>query len=1031
MLAFKLLGQVVLSIDGTPLDQFRSQKEAALLVYLAHSGEIHQRDFLAELLWESNSTKQSLTNLRTVLSRLRKKVNGALNITRTTIELTRENRQQVDSVRLWQALESLREIDSAATAEALQTALECYEGQFLANFYLDNAPQFNDWAIQTREQIHRRVLSAYDRLGQFLWQTNDVINGIIIARRWIDVDEFDEAAHLLLIQFLLQGGYTHEALAHYDYCVKLLREELGIEPSAEMTALIKEAQPQPTAAAAPPAAVLPTTAARQHNLPIEYDQFFGRRQVIEEIQIRLDQPWCRLVTIMGQGGVGKTRLALNIARSRLRQYPDGVWLVELGNIDPQDEDIAEAIAVEIATTLELRLTGSTTPAAQLVSHLQHKQAMLILDNFEHLLDDGVQTVLDLVQGCEKVQMLITSREPLRIRAEWTITLTGLNYPINEQDELPSEAVDLFVARRAQQKYATIAAESLTAIRTICQMVEGLPLAIELAAAMTRHSTAAAVADSLRDGFDALTPSLRDIPARHRGMHIVFEMSWQMLTPVLQQRLARLAIFRGGFSATAAWEIAEADENHLAALVEKSLLRHHNGLERYTLHPIIQAYAAIKQSAADSTAQKHGRYYLSQLAKHREPLQKHRPQASMNILEPDIENIRLAWQTSLAGRETAYLNDALMALSTYYQLRGLAHEGDSVMHATMDQAAAWGDESTSFAARAGLERARFQNRLGQARLAIQTVQIALKLAVQSKDRWAQAMALVWWGESLWRLGDYSTAETKLTTALKQAHAINSVEIVGWCHHQLGIINDIQSRYELALDHFEEAQAVWEELDHAQNLSNTLNSIGVVNTNKDDLPAAQQAMEQALMLCETIGNRHVQASLLNNLSRIAIDRGDYAGAQYYLNLGLKLAVLNGNVTGQVDVYLNIGVIHHHQGELGLAQSSLEKALESAQEIGNRSRAALAMLNLAKVKQKQNKLEQSHSFYNQALEIANQDNLPNLECEALLGLAELLSQEDAQKAKQSSAQAVTLAATIKNPTLLERAHALDQQLRTIVSQ
>ncbi|MBP8000837.1 MAG: tetratricopeptide repeat protein [Chloroflexi bacterium] len=1013
MLSFSLLGQVVLSLDGVPLSQFRSQKEAALLIYLAHTGQTHSRDFLADLLWESRSTKQSLSNLRTILSRLRKQVGDELLITQKTVSLTTENQQDVDSLRLVQTLTNLGPVDSDAAATALHTTLATYQGEFLAHFSLPDAPQFNAWATQTREQIRRQVIAAYDRLGQYRLKSGQVDDGIQVARRWLQVDALDETAHTLLIQLLLKAGRGREALTHYDDCAHLLRTELGIEPPAPLTALIKTIQP-------PPATPAYRASTVRHNLPPETDQFFGRQTVQQEIYIRLDQPWCRVVTLVGQGGVGKTRLATTIARSRLRQYPDGVWLVELADIDPDDDDVAEAIAVEIATVLDMRLTGSETPAQQLLNHLKYKQILLVLDNFEHLLG-GIQLVQEMIQQCETVQLLVTSREALRLRAEWTVALNGLSYPPSDSDELPSEAVELFGARYAQQQHEPVAADDLLAVRTICRMVEGLPLAIELAAALTRHTSPRVVADRLRDGFDALTTSLRDVPERHRGLHVVFEMSWRTLTPALQQCLARLALFRGGFTQTAAQQITHAAADQITALGDKSLLTYQATTDRYTLHPIIRAYAAAHLPPTDPTPSQHAHYYLTLLAQHTEPLQKSAPQHSINVVEPDMDNVRLAWQTGLAEGKADLLFDALTSLSIYYQLRGLAHEAEAIMHTTVSTATAWGTAGLTLATHAGLERARFQNRLGQYRPAMQAVQTALKLAAQGGDRWAEGMGQVLWGESLWRLGEYDAAAAKLNHALTVAQAIDATLIIGWCHHHLGIINDIQSRYTIAHDHLQQACAAWQKTGNAQALNGSLNSIGLVCYHQGELKAAQDAWEKAQVICEQLGDHHRQSALVNNLSIIATEQGDYLGAQYYLQLGLELATTSGNLVGQGDIFINLGKNYHLQGELELARENLEQGLRIAELIGNRSSTAMAMIDLAENQKEQGNFERAQTLYSHALKIARENNLRYAECDALIGMAELLGTIRAKEAGQYGAEAVALAREIQNPRFLERARAI----------
>ncbi|GJM41587.1 MAG: transcriptional activator [Ardenticatenaceae bacterium] len=1017
MLSFTFLGQTVLFKNGAPLSNFRSQKEASLLIYLAHTGQTQQREFLAELLWDSSSTKQALSNLRTVLTRLRKQINADLIITRKTLSLSPESLQQIDSAILLQTLASTGQIDSDAKAEPLLIALESYQGAFLADFHMSDAPRFEAWVITTREHIHRQVMAAFNKLAQYAQTRGNSEQGIAIAQRWLQADALNEAAHTLLIRLKIQQGNVREAIEHYTHAANLLKTELDIEPPAEMQALIEAVRPKPVS--------LPRPAnVTRHNLPAAHDQFFGRKNAQQEIHTRLDQPWCRLVTIFGQGGVGKTRLAATIAHSRLSQYPDGVWLVELENIDEDDEDLAEAIAVEIATILDMRLSGSVKPVDQLLDHLQHKQMMLVLDNFEHLLE-GVALVMDIVQRCDKVQLLITSREALRIRAEWAIALTGLGYPSSYEDAVQSEAVELFVARQAQQRRGELTEEEVTAVYQICRLVEGLPLAIELAAALTRHATCAEVANQLHEGFDLLATSLRDMPQRHRSLQVVFEMSWQTLAPELQGQLAQISIFRSGFDETAVSHITEATNHHLAELIDKSLLTYHPETARYTLHPVIRSYAAGKRPSDDPTPQKHAHYFLNLLAQHTEPLQKEAPQKSMYMLEPDIENIRRAWQTGLSERQTDFLFDALTSLSIYYQLRGLAREGEAVMHTTLRLAMAWGDKGIQLAARAGLEQARFLNRLGHYRPAIRIIKTMLKLAKDGNDHWAEGMGYVWWGESLWRLGKYATAKEKLAHALNIGNKLDITEINGWAHHQLGIIHDIQGSYDAAHNNLEKACASWQVLNHARILSVSLNSIGLVYRNQGDLSSAKRAMEKALAICVQQENRYLEAMLLNNLSSLLIFQGDYFGAQYYLQLGLELAKINGSLASQSDIYINMGENYRLQEAHELAIQHFEKGLKIAESIGNLPSIAEALCKLADLKRIQNNLIGAETTYNQALAIARNNNLKPLEFEVLIGLIRLFHVLDTLKAQEYGQEVENLAKQIGHPNLLKRVEEISRDL------
>ena len=1014
MLSFRLLGHAELLLDGEPLRRFRSQKELALLIYLAHTGQAHRRDMIADLLWKSDTPKQALSNLRTVLARVQQHVGNDLLVTARSLELAPASRGAVDSRQLLEALAGAGAISSAAAAKTASSALACYRGDFLAGLHVRNAPLFDEWAAQEREHIHREVVAAYAKLARYLQSAGECERGVAVARRWLQIDSLDEAAHTALLEFLLASGSSREALAHYQRSAELLRTELGIEPPAAMTALISNLQPRRAATPRP-------LALARHNLPAPHDQFVGRETTQHSIHLRLDQAWCRLVTLVGPGGVGKTRLATTVARERLQRYPDGVWLVDLADIDPNDENLAEAIAVEIAAVLDLRFAGAATPETQVLDYLQHKQALLILDNFEHVLE-GSQVVSAITQRCENVQLLATSREALRLRAEWVVTLGGLSHA----DDGPAEAAELFAARWQQQHAGTLAGDELAAARDICQMVEGLPLAIELAAALTRQATARSIADSLHSGFGALTAPMRDRPERHQSMQIVFEMSWRTLAPALRHVLARLSVFRGGFTAAAAREVAGAEAGQLGALAEKSLLAYRADAERYTLHPVIRAFAAARRPLSDPTPERHAQFFLALLAAHAAPLQGHSPQDSMALLEPDAENMRLAWQTGIALRRADWLGDALTALSIYYQLRGLAREGEAVMHASAEAAAGWNARDVALlAARAGVERARFQNRLGQHWPAMQSAQAALKLAAASHDRWAEGMAYVWWGESLWRLGKYDAARANLDHALAAAQAIGSSEIAGWVQHHLGIIDDIQGHYAAAHGHLQRACDAWRSLGNATTLSVSLNSLGLVCHHEGDLKAAQQCMEHALRLCEQIDNRHLQALLFNNLSIVATEQADYSGAQQYLQHGLELAISSGNATGQAEMYNNLGRNALLQGQVDRAVEYQEQALQLFERLGSRAHMATAMLNLADAKRELGDAQRAEALYRQALQIAQHDKLQRAECLVSIALAELLAGSDPRQARHLIAGACTAAEALGNPDLIERARAIARAL------
>lgn len=383
------------------------------------------------------------------------------------------------------------------------------------------------------------------------------------------------------------------------------------------------------------------------HLPTYPTPFIGRKDELAQISALLADPACRLLTLVGPGGIGKTRLALQSATGLSSLFPHGIYFMALSGVGS-----ADLIAPAIASVLPIRF-GAEDLQSQIIRYLVNKQTLLIMDNFEHLLA-GVDTLTDILQSVAEVKFLVTSRERLNLREEWALALEGLAFP-HDQTPAPLErysAVELFVQRARQVRANFSLRENADAVKIVCQCVEGMPLGIELAVTWLRAMSCRQIAARMESSVDFLATPLRNVPERHRSLRAVFEWSWGLLAEAERDVLMKLSVFRGGFDLDAAAEVAGASLTILAALADKSLIRVKDD-GRYDLHELLRQYAADKLASvgATSTTEEQHLDYFVKLA---EQADKHVWSADHLVwfdrLEVEWDNLRAALARTLQ-RET--------------------------------------------------------------------------------------------------------------------------------------------------------------------------------------------------------------------------------------------------------------------------------------------------------------------------------------------------------------------------------------------
>lgn len=599
VLRIELLGALQVTVDGNTA-VFRTDALRVLLAYLAaHRGTPQRRDRLAGLLAPDKPDKEALTYLRNRLTRLRKAVGDDVatrpwfDIDRKQIGLREGDDIFVDVVELAQLLRAVeshphRTLAGCPTCLAkLDVVEELVRGEFLAGLNFPSET-WEAWLLAQREHYAQSGLAGLTWLREARLARGEYTAVVNIAQKQLGLEPWLEGAHRAIMQAQAALGDRTAALAQYALCEQVLADELGVEPEEE-TVDLREAieQNDPSYFIFHPSS-FPT------NLPAEMGRFIGREAEQAALLARLVDPHYRLVTLVGVGGVGKTRLAVEVGRQVGLSFPDGVWLVSLAGLAGAD---GEQVQTAVGEAMGLGEGEKQLTAVQVLNLLRDKQALLILDNCESVLaaPDALDFIPTWLRRAPQVAILATSREPLNLTAEAVVGLAGL--PVGEED---NTAVALFAERgQMARDDFRVSDENVAQVRDICHLVDGSPLGIALAAAWVRRRSLAQIGAGIRQSLDFLTTRWRDVAPRHQSMRAVFETSWQLLAVEEQAVLAALSVFPASFDADAAQTIVGASFFELDGLCEKSLVQQDAAGERYDLHSLVRQFAAEKLGARET------------------------------------------------------------------------------------------------------------------------------------------------------------------------------------------------------------------------------------------------------------------------------------------------------------------------------------------------------------------------------------------------------------------------------------------------
>lgn len=890
-----LFGEFSMSLEGQTAVKFQGDRPLSLLAYLLlHRHTAVSRSHLAYTLWPDSSDSQARTNLRNLLYTLRQTLPQAdafLAVDGMTIQWCPDAHYELDVAAFEAALAAAQAAVAPADKIAqLETAVSLYRGDLLPGNY-------DDWIIPLREEQRQNYLNALYQLVTLLEQAQDYRQAARYSQRLLQQDPLDETAYVQLMRLHARSGDRAGVRRVYETCVTTLRRELDVEPSPATQAayeqLLRQEIPvtiesSPTPETGPPAEVM-TPVSRPRALPQPGTAFIGREVELAHIAEMLADPGCRLITIIGPGGMGKTRLALQTAVGHQRIFTDGVVWVSLNTAQNTGQ-----IATAIAGALQCHMSSTAQTTTELINLLADKQVLLVLDNFEHLLESAT-FLSDLLNQTTAVKLLVTSRQALELQQEWRYYLAELPLPDAADPEslVTNCAIQLFEqsARRAQNTF-TLTPADFTAVARICRLIDGMPLGIELAASWVRLLSCAEIVQEIEKNLDFLTVSLRDLPQRHRSLRAVFAYSWDLLSAAEQQVLAQLTVFHGGFTREAAAAVAAADLTLLSSLTNHSLVQR-SAAGRYHLHNIVRQYATehlLETATSESASRRHSNYYLQWLAQKEAALCSAGQKEALAEIALELANVQAAWQTAVETRQTRLLQEASFPLFYFYELRGLMMEGETQFGQTAD---------SLLAAPTAAER---------------EMQIIIGNCRTNQGYFAT------------RLGRVTIAETTLRQVIAQLEALPTDSGLSFSLRYLGLVLANKNSLAEAAACFQRSLALAQQQQRPWETAVSQAYLSLSAFQRGQLTTAQQFIETALANSRQLGDPRLISFSLLIFARANLFSGHLVEAENQLAESMSLARQTNDPYTLTTARLYLGLVKQTQGDLVLARQLLQESIDA---------------------------------------------------------------------------------------------------------
>jgi predicted ATPase/class 3 adenylate cyclase len=715
-----------------------------------------------------------------------------------------------------------------------------------------------------------------------------------------------------------------------------------------------------------------------HHLPVQASSFLGR---VEELVLGAKLLAAnRLLSVVGPGGSGKTRVAYQLAEAHLHQFPDGVWAVELAaEVDPQ------RIPAMLLSRLGLRDEPGRSATESIVSHLQASRALIVLDNCEHLIDAAASFASELLHACEKLRVLVTSREALRIEGETVWRLGPLQLPeiaeSNFSEIAGSDAVALFCERAGESLAGfSLDTSNVATVTTICRRVEGMPLTIELAAAWVRSLPLAQIAERLENSLDLLSKGSRRGAERHSSLRATLAWSHDLLDPTEQVLFRRLAVFSGGFTLGAAERLGPGEGldvtevlDALDGLVDKSLVVlsiDQAGQGRYRLLETVRAYAHERLEAAGELARqidRHAEFYSGLAAECDADVASG---ANYDRMEADHPNLLAALEYLRGSDQPNEYGQLVVHLAPFWNVRGYWQLGDAELRRCIAQ----GESDSAFHAACHRHLAIFASRIGDYGEARSAYEEALVTARQLGDRREEATDLSGLGQVAWYVADYAESRARYEDAMAIALDLGDRQMEAKCLLNLGMVAHWMSNYTEARSHYARALEIAREVGDRQQEAHGLGALGITSSAMGDDDDALARYEEALAIFHEIGSPGQEAGFIGNIGRVHLRRGNYAESQSRIEEALAITRAIGDRQSEGYWIGCLGQLASQVDDYDDARDRFAEALAIARELGDRRSQRDWLGELGGTECTVGRHAEARAHYREALVIAREVGRPD---------------------------------------------------------